>query len=455
MVRALLFLAALVLPFTGKAEDLRPNILFLFSDDQRADTIAALGNPNIRTPNLDRLVKEGTTFTRAYCMGGMQGAICVPSRAMLMSSRTLFHLDEKLQQAPTWPEAFGKAGYRTFATGKWHNSVPGLARSFQEGRAVFLGGMTDPHTVKVADLENGKMVRQRPAGKHATELFADNAIAFLKDAPKDRPWLCYTAFTSPHDPRVAPEEIVKPYLAEPPPLPPNFLPEHPFNNGELKIRDEMLAPFPRTEKEVRRHLAEYYACITHLDSQIGRILEALDATGQLDRTLIVFSSDHGLAIGSHGLLGKQNLYDHSMHAPLIFSGPGISKGQKTSALCYLLDIYPTLGELAKVTGPSASEGRSLIPALKDPSVSGRDGLLTAYRNVQRAYRDDRWKVIRYPQIGRTQFFDLETDPAEQHDLAQDPHHAERVEAYTAKLIAAQKAAGDTLPFTVAKPNGAQ
>src|ERR1043165_9473173 len=152
-----------------------PNILFLFSDDQRADTIHALGNAAIETPNLDRLVAEGTVFTRAYCMGAQQGAVCVPSRAMLMTGRTLFRIRENLDGQVTWPEAFARAGYSTFITGKWHNQAPSLVRVFQEGKNVFLGGMgKDPYALPVQDFgPDHKLSEMRPSGKHCVELFTD------------------------------------------------------------------------------------------------------------------------------------------------------------------------------------------------------------------------------------------------------------------------------------------
>src|SRR6185436_10559044 len=317
------------------------------SDDQRADTIRALGNPNIDTPALDRLVADGTCFRRAYCMGAMEGAVCTPSRAMLMTGRTLFRIKPDLAGLPTWPEAFAKAGYATFITGKWHNQAPSLLRAFQEGRNVFLGGMgKDPYALPVQDFgPDAKLSEKRPSGKHSVELFADTAIEFLQRQKGDRPFLAYVALNAPHDPRIAPKEYHDKYNAAKPPLPANFLPQHPFDNGNMTGRDEELAPWPRTPEIVRQHLADYYSSITFVDRQIGRILQALRASGHDERTIVVFSSDHGLAIGSHGLFGKQNLYDHSMHAPLIFSGPGIPKGKRADALCYLLDIYPTLGDL--------------------------------------------------------------------------------------------------------------
>src|SRR5262249_12278494 len=142
--------------------------------------------------------------------------------------------------------------------------------------------------------------------------------------------------------------------------------------GALEIRDEKLAPRPRTPGDVRRHLADYYACIEFLDAQVGRILEALRESGRYERTLIVFTSDHGLAIGSHGLFGKQNLYEHSMRSPLIVAGPGVPRGKRADAMCYLMDIFPTLGALAGVTPPDGNEGVSLAPVLEGRRRSGRD-----------------------------------------------------------------------------------
>src|SRR5436190_702624 len=156
----------LAVGFTAHAATPRPNVVFFFCDDQRADTIAALGNPLIKTPNLDRLVHRGVAFNRAYMMGGMQGATCVPSRAMLLSGRPLFHIDEKLMRDETWPAAFGRAGYTTFMSGKWHNGGNSVARSFQTARSVFAGGMTNPLKAQLSELVNGKLAPPRVAPKH-------------------------------------------------------------------------------------------------------------------------------------------------------------------------------------------------------------------------------------------------------------------------------------------------
>jgi arylsulfatase A-like enzyme len=155
----------------------KPNVLFLFSDDQRADTIAALGNKHIQTPNLDRLVRQGTAFTRAYCMGAQQGAVCVPSRAMLMSGRTLFRVSPTLKGQGTWPEVFGKAGYSTFMTGKWHNGPEAARRSFAQGKAVFSCGMGDPYMLPVQDFNAGGRRLRWTAGSPKTQLIREQEIA--------------------------------------------------------------------------------------------------------------------------------------------------------------------------------------------------------------------------------------------------------------------------------------
>jgi arylsulfatase A-like enzyme len=456
MIRlTLLFLAIATLSANAAP---RPNVLFLFSDDQRADTIAALSNPHIRTPNLDRLVIEGTAFTRAYCMGAMQGAVCVPSRAMLMTGRTLFRVQEQLKDQRTWPEQFAAAGYTTFISGKWHNGAASVARSFMQGKAIFLGGMTQQNVqaAPVQDLTaERQLVNKRPAGKFPTELFADSAVEFLTTRKGNAdPFLCYVPFNLPHDPRTAPAEFHAQYNAAKPPLPGNFLPEHPFNNGALTIRDEQLAPWPRTPEVVRQHLADYYAATAFVDAQVGRLLDALKASGHAEDTIVVFASDHGLAIGSHGLFGKQNLYDHSMHAPLIFAGPGVPRGKRSDAMCYLLDIFPTLGQLAHVEAPAGSEGISLVPAFTGDSASARKVIFTAYTKTQRAIRDERWKLIVYPEINKTQLFDLQADPEEKRDLAADPAHAAEVTRMTALLRKAQKENDDNLPLTSANPKPA-
>ncbi len=449
VVAALLSLASLT-PLCTAAPASRPNVLFVFADDQRADTIAALGNQHIQTPHLDRLVRRGTAFDRAYMQGGLQGATCVPSRAMLLSGRSLFRIDEKLTRDETWPAAFARAGYDTFMSGKWHNTPASVPLSFQRAQSLFTGGMTNPMQAPLGSLENGKMGPAKISPKHACETFADETIAFLRETHA-APFFAYLAFDGPHDPHIVPDDFPVRYDPEKIPLPANFLPQHPFNNGEMTVRDEQLLPWPRTSADVRAMLADYYRYISYLDLLIGRVLDTLDASPAGKNTIVVFTADSGVARGSHGLIGKQNLYEHSVRVPLIIAGPGIAANRRTDAMCYLFDVLPTLGALSGVTGPTTSEGRDLSPTLRDPAAPARTTLTFAYRNVQRALRDERWKLIRYPHVDRTQLFDLTSDPDERTNLALRPEHAARVAAMTATLAAEMKRFDDPAPLTVPAP----
>ena len=428
----------------------RPNIVVLFADDLRFDAIGAFGNDEVKTPNLDALARRGTAFTHCFNMGSMNPAVCIPSRAMLMSGRTLFHVPVQLGGVKTWPQHLREQGYATYGIGKWHNGPASYAAAFDEGAAVFFGGMSDHFQLPVFDhAADGKYpkTREKSGGKHSSELFADEAIRFMQGYKRDQPFFLYCAFWAPHDPRTAPAEYSKLYDPAKLKLPRSYLPEHPFDNGELKVRDELLAPFPRKPEEVRKHTADYYAMITHLDAQIGRILKTLDETDRTQNTLIVFTADNGLAVGRHGLMGKQNLYDHSVRVPLLLAGPGIPAGKKSDALCYLLDLFPTTCDLAKVPIPKEVEGKSLRPVIEGKEPRVRSEVFGAYRDFQRSIRTDRWKLIRYPQVNVTQLFDLQNDADELKDLAQEPEQADRVSKLTKQLVALQRELDDPLPLT--------
>ena len=420
----------------------RPNILFFFCDDQRADTIAALGNASIKTPNLDRLCRQGVAFNRAYMQGGFTGATCVPSRAMLLSGQSLFHVDNHLLRDETWPAAFGKAGYTTFIAGKWHNGADSVAASFQSGRSLFCKGMSrNPLDDDVRDLVKGQLSAGRPAGKHLCASFADSAVQFLREH-RGGPFFCYVPFDGPHDPHIVPKEFPVHYDPAKLPLPANFQPEHLFNNGEMNIRDEKLLPRPRPPERVRAMLADYYRYVSYLDMLMGQVLDALDKSPCAKDTIVVFSADSGVARGSHGLIGKQNLYEDSVRVPLIVVGPGIPAGKRTDAMCYLYDLLPTLGALCNVPAPPKSEGRDLSALLLDPGLPGRSELVFAYRGVQRAVATKDWKLIRYPRVGQTQLFNLQDDPCEIHNLAGDPKQAARVAELSALLKKKLAEAGD-------------
>jgi arylsulfatase A-like enzyme len=432
----------------------KPNVLFLFADDMRADSIAALGNPAVKTPNLDAIVRRGFVMSNAYCLGGNIPAVCTPSRNMLLSGNAYFrwrdhviqrdHVTQKAQgqqrgllapgDAPNFPLSLKDAGYVTYHHGKRGNSATLIQAKFEINKYL-------------AD-DKGDRLDGEPGRQ-----IVDEAIRFLKGKHNEqnaRPFFMYLAFANPHDPRVAAKRYLDQYDRQHIPLPKNFRPIHPFDNGEMTVRDELLAPWPRPEAEIRKQLHEYYATITGLDFHIGRLLATLNELGLAEETIIVFSADQGIAIGSHGLLGKQNLYDHSMKAPLFFAGPSIPHG-RSDALVYLLDIYPTICDLAGVPLPQGIDGVSFKPVMTGKVKEVRTELITAYRTVQRAYRDRRWKLIRYPQVDVTQLFDLQRDPDELRNLSGDPSQAARVRQLTGRLAELQKRFGDDLPLRVEKP----
>jgi arylsulfatase A-like enzyme len=424
----------------------RPSILFLFTDDQRADALGEFGNSYLRTPTLDGLARRGFRFREAHIMGSHHGAVCAPSRAMLMSGRTLFRVYDDLDGVETFPEVLGRNGYVTFGTGKWHQSRESFARSFKQGRRVFFGGMSDHGAVPVQDLlPDGGFTEVERRG-FSTDLFADAAIRFLEgQTVAGTPFLAYVAFTAPHDPRTPPDAFRRLYAGAGQPLPPNFMPVHPFNNGWMTGRDEQLAAWPRKPRVIREQIGEYYGLVSHLDARIGDVLQTLERTGLAEQTVVIFASDNGLALGSHGLLGKQSLYEHSTRGPLIVAGPGIPAGE-SRALVTLYDLFPTIAALTGVELPEGVEGLDLSVLWSGAAARVRDTLYTAYEDKMRAVRDARFKLIRYPLLGHEQLFDLERDPYELRNLARDPDYAEEGARLRALLESHHEALADPHPL---------
>jgi arylsulfatase A-like enzyme len=424
-----------------------PNILHIHADDHRPDGLHALGNPLLITPNLDLLVANGITFTHCYTMGSMIGAVCTPSRTMLLTGRSW----QRIPGAPAatsnavdpgtfLPRVMAVAGYQTWHMGKKGNGFPAGLKEFE---------------TSIIDDAKG----QTPANDraHCLQRLADSTIVFLKGRKtgnEARPFYIYIAPPVPHDPRSAEQQFHKLYEPLKVPLSPAFLPLHPFDNGEMTVRDETLAPWPRTPEDTKQQNADYYSCITGLDHHIGRIFAGLKASGQWDNTIIIFSGDNGLSMGDHGLFGKQNLYEFGgMHVPLVIAGPGINKG-KSEAFVYLMDLFPTFAEFAGATIPSGVEGKSIVPILTGKETKVRDLLYTAYRNCQRSIRNDRWKLIRYPLVDQTQLFDLNTDPHELNNLANKPEYISKLGELTALLKKEMEWYADTFPLVVANPKPA-
>lgn len=450
----------------------RPNILFIIADDHRFDAVGAFGHPVVQTPALDGLAERGTAFRGTRIMGGLSGAVCVPTRAAVHSGKSIFratpdaaspradHLTIDPQHT-LMAQNFAENGYRTFGTGKWHNDRASFQRSFQDGTTIFFGGMGDQHRIPIHNYD--------PMGEYppedavrgdgfSTEIFCNSAISFLDQQP-DEPFFLYMALTSPHDPRMAPPPFADMYPPSEIPVPPNFLPEHPFDNGDMILRDELLAPHPRTRSVVQRHMADYYAMISHDNFHLQRVFDALEANGQLENTIIVYTADHGLSVGQHGLMGKQNMYDHSIRIPLLMAGPGIPAGLQLPQLTYQIDIYPTLCGLAGISIPDSVEGKSMTSLFADPDMSAaetykRETVYTIYRDIQRTVTDGEWKLIRHYVSAKTgagtdqiQLFNLKDDPWETTDLSGIPISRAHLERLAAHLQAWMQSTDDFMQET--------
>lgn len=420
------------------------NILHIHADDHRADGLHALGTEMLQTPNLDTLVERGFVFRNCYTMGSMIGAVCTPSRTMLLTGRSW----QRIPKAPGaaanagdpatfLPRVLAAAGYQTFHMGKSGNAFTAGIQAFETNV-----------------IEEGK------AGTRAgsSRRLADRTIEFFKtraEKKEQRPFYVYLAPPVPHDPREAEPQFHKLYDPAKIPLSPAFLPQHPWDNGEMAVRDEKLAPWPRTPEDTRKQLADYYACVTGLDHHIGRVFEELKRSGQWENTLIIFSGDNGLSLGEHGLFGKQNLYEFGgMHVPLVIAGPRVPKG-RSAALVYLMDLFPTFADYAGAKVPEGVEGKSLRPIVEDKALAVREVLYTGYRDCMRSIRNERWKLIRYPLVDRTQLFDLQVDPRELNNLAEKPEHAATVAALLKRLEQEMAAHGDKHPLRVANPRPAE
>jgi len=444
----------------------KPNILFIFADDMCFNTINELGNHEVITPTIDELARQGTVFTTAYNMGGWNGAICIASRTMFNTGRFLWRAEQVdnrkdltalAESGQLWSKEMEKLGYETFMTGKWHVKIapeeifthagterPGMPKATPEGYNRPLS--ENDTTWRPWDPAFGGFWE---GGTHWSEVVANETMSFLDTAEaSDNPFFMYIAFNAPHDPRQSPKEYVDMYPLENIAVPESFLPEYPYKDDigcGPGLRDARLAPFPRTEYAVKVNRQEYYAIITHMDAQIGRILDKLEETGQAENTYIFFSADHGLAVGHHGLIGKQNMYEHSLRPPMIVVGPDIPAGKKKDMEVYIQDIMPTVIEYAGGVVPDYVEFSSLksyIEGISDQSAYPQ--VYGAYMDLQRMIRIDDYKLIVYPYAGVKRLFNLAKDPQEMHDLASDPLQKERVGKMSLELQELMVDMGDTL-----------
>lgn len=456
-LKRLVSLLSLMVLSSAHAAVGKPNIMFIFADDQTYETIGAYALTEVKTPNLDRLVDQGVSFRRAYNMGAWNAAVCVASRTMLNTGAFVNRAEKMMKTVPQWSELMRDSGYTTYMTGKWH--VEGVDPMFDvvKDKRAGMPNQTKARYKRTFkkeaydsewkpwDVQYGGFWE---GGTHWTQVVADNTLEFFEQVKNDeKPFFMYLAFNAPHDPRQAPKEYVDMYPLDTIKLPENFLPEYPYADAICgkNLRDEKLMPYPRTEYAVKRNRQEYYAAITYMDYHIGRMLDALEASGKADNTYIIFTSDHGLAVGHHGLAGKQNMYEHSMRSPLIVVGPGIPAQSEIDAPVYLQDVMATALDLAGIEKPDHVEFNSLIPLIRGEKKIQYDRIYGRYANRQRMIIKDDWKLLFYPNAEKKmRLFHLKRDPHEMNDLIDNPESAVVVRALRAEFVELQEAMGDAL-----------
>ena len=376
--------------------------------------------------------------------------------------------DKEREAGVLWPQLLSQAGYRTFMTGKWHIRTD-AEKCFDVARHVRPGMPNSVESAYNRPPAQGKdpwsptdtsLGGFWEGGRHWSAVTADDAIEFLGVAKnEERPAFFYVAFNAPHDPRQSPQEFLDRYPLERIAIPQPFLPEYPYAEeigAGQRLRDERLAPFPRTEQAVAVHRREYYAIMTHLDAQIGRILQALDASGKADNTWIFFTADHGLSVGHHGLVGKQNQYDHSIRVPFVVVGPGVPKGVTDTAPIYLQDVMPTTLELAGARKPEHVFFKSLLSRLgqtkPDASSKPYASIYGSYLELQRSITHDGWKLIIYPDAKVLRLYHVQDDPHEMVDLAGQPEYADQMIELFDRFVALQQDLQDPVDVTSLRPS---
>jgi arylsulfatase A-like enzyme len=372
----------------------------------------------LESPTIDKLAEEGMVFESARHMGSWSGAVCTPSRHMIMSGRTLWNLPSwrKQFQNPSAPDSlelqtigavFNRAGYLTMRTCKKGNSYPEANAQFSVVRDATKRGGTE---------ETGSAWH----GKKVMEYLNDRELKQEK------------------------------------PLPENYLLAHPFFHGHPNLRDEDRVSGVwkrRDEQTVRNEIGREYACSENIDIQLGKVLNKLEAMGELANTYVIYTSDHGIAIGRHGLMGKQNLYEHTWRVPFIVNGPGIKAGSRVEGNIYLLDILPTVCDLAGIEIPSTVNGVSFKPVLMGEKETVREVQYGVYcggtKPGMRSVMKGDWKLIKYDMmdgaVRETQLFNLADNPHEylsehgqageyETDLAENPEYAEKLHEMEALLL---------------------
>jgi choline-sulfatase len=434
----------------------RPNLLVIMSDEHAPQFSGFGGHALVRTPHLDRLAAGGVSFASAYC----NSPLCVPSRMAFMTGRFPHHngaYDNASALAPdavTWAHLLRASGYDAVLAGKQHFVGPDQRHGF---RAQIAFDLHASGAHGIFDWEQGTPPAPRPwpgvaqAGPGTTrEIEVDDgveaaALAYLRDpARRAQPWALNVGFIAPHFPLIVPQRYWDLYPLDAidlPHVPPGHLEgQHPVFT-RMRGMFGTAEPFP--EAQVRRARAAYYGLITYLDEKVGRLLTALEETGQLENTLVVYTSDHGEMAGEHGMWRKSTFYEHSARVPLILSWPGhLPQGRTVRQTVSLVDLVATLAEAAGVAPVAPLDGESLLPLARgDPDAERgwKDEAFSEYlaHGVARPVamlRRGRYKLI-YSLDDPPLLFDLHADPGELADLGADPQHAPMREALRTRLLA--------------------
>ncbi|CAM4207857.1 sulfatase-like hydrolase/transferase [Zobellia roscoffensis] len=449
----------------------RPNFLFVLVDDQSPFDLQVYDPKSIlETPVISKLAAEGTVIESARHMGSWSGAVCTPSRHMIMSGRSVWHLPSRGEfknpnnpvglEKQTIGAVFNQAGYKTMRTCKKGNSYPAANEQFTVVHDATKRGGTE---------ETG-------SAWHAKQV-----LEYLGDREKeqdDNPFFIYFGFSHPHDIRDGTPELLEKYGAvnhtdknslppandKQPPLQENYLEAHPFFHGHPELRDEERVSGVwknRDEQTIRNELGREYACSENIDIQLGKVLNKLEAMGELDNTYIIYTSDHGMSIGRHGLTGKQNLYEHTWRVPMIIKGPGVPSGKRAEGNIYLMDILPTLCDLAGIETPTTVEAKSFKPVLEGKKETVREVMYGVYsggtKPGMRSVKKGDWKLIKYDMmdgaVRETQLFNLTENPNEylkehqkegemETNLADNPRYANKLAEMEALLLAEMESHDD-------------
>ena len=435
------------------------NLLFITTDQQRWDSLPCYGLEFMQTPHLDRLGQEGIVFERCYT----PAPLCVPARASILSGQwpsttgVLGNNHGLAAETPVWPQLLSQAGYRTAAIGKMHFSPWDARMGFQER----ISAEDKRHTYLPDDfvkfLRSHGLERVHPTANpgyfeslgapvtplakrfHVDAFVADQAAEWLR-RHADEPFAIWVSFPGPHDPYDPPEELAGMYEDAPIPAPTGSRselaskPRAQTHAGAESLDNPMfqIDPTQASPAQYRRWRAHYYANISLIDEGIGKILAALSATGVLEKTLIIFTSDHGDALGDHGLAYKAFFYDAMVRVPLIIRGPGIASGHRSPALVSLLDLVPMMYRACGVAPPPTLQGIDISPLMSNPMGIIRDAVFSENMGREMVY-DGRYKYAHYID-GDSELYDMSIDPGEESNLALDSAYQQELSRLRALLL---------------------